>query len=121
MVIKGAILSYPDTYVIINCNEIFIETPSGLFMQSSTWSQYKHHNTTKFLVACAQNYAISFISPEFVGSISNVQLTSASGFLVALEDKPDISIMMNRGFTIKDSFKKLNIDLKLLAEQVSER
>ena len=46
-----------------------------------------------------------------VGSISDVQQTSASGFLVVLENKPGISIMANRGFTIKDSFKKLNSDL----------
>ena len=102
--------SYPDTYAIIDGSEIFIETLSDLFMQSSTWSQYKHHNTAKFLVSCTPNGAISFISAVFVGSISDVQLTSASGFLVALEDKPGISIMADRGFTIKDSFKKLNID-----------
>ena len=122
--------SYPDTYAIIDGSELFIETPSELFMQSSTWSQYKHHNTAKFLVACTPNGAISFISPVFVGSISDVQLTSASGFLAALEDKPGISIMADRGFTIKDSFKKLNINLnlppfmegkqQLSAEQVSE-
>ena len=105
--------SYPNTYAIIDGTEIFIETPSDLFMQSSTWSQYKHHNTAKFLVACTPNGAISFISPVFVGSISDVQLTSSSGFLVALEDKPGISIMADRGFTIKDSLNKLNIDLNL--------
>ena len=74
-------------------------------MQSSTWSQYKHHNAAKFLVSCTTNGAISFISAVFVGSISDVQLTSASGFLVALEDKPGISIMADRGFTNKDSLK----------------
>ena len=94
--------SYPDTYAIIDGSEIFIETPSDLFMQSSTWSQYKHHNTAKFLVGCTPNGAISFTSAVFVGFISDVQLTSASGFLVALEDKPGISIMADRGFTIKD-------------------
>lgn len=36
--------SYRNTYAIINGSEIFIETPSDLHMQSSTWSQYKHHN-----------------------------------------------------------------------------
>ena len=122
--------SYPDTYAIIDGSEIFIETPSDLFMQSSTWSQYKHHNTAKFLVGCTPNGAISFISAVFVGSISDIQLTSASGFLVALEDKPGISIMVDRSFTIKDSLKKLNIYLnlppfmegrqQLSAEQVSD-
>ena len=35
---------YSKTYAIIDGSEIFIETSSDLHMQSSTWSQYKHHN-----------------------------------------------------------------------------
>ena len=34
---------------IIDCLEIFIETPKGLETQSAIWSEYKHHNTVKFL------------------------------------------------------------------------
>ena len=102
---------YPDTYAIIDASEIFIETPSD--MQSSSWSQYKHHNTTKFLVACTPNGAICFISPLYVGSISDVELTRISGFLTKLEDKPGISIMADRGFTIKDLLQELNIQLNI--------
>ena len=105
--------AYPNTYAIIDGSEIFIETPSDLFLQSSTWSQYKHHNTAKFLVACTPNGAISFISPVYVGSITDVQLTSSSGFLEILKDKPGISIMADRGFTIKDILKEINIELNL--------
>ena len=36
---------FPTTFAIIDGSEVFIETPSDLHMQSSTWSQYKHHNT----------------------------------------------------------------------------
>ena len=103
---------YSDTYAIIDGSEIFLETPSDLFMQSSTWSQYKHHNTAKFLIACTPNGAISFISPVYVGSISDVQLTRCSGFLETLKDKPGISIMAE-GFTIKDMLKELNVALNL--------
>ena len=46
---------YPNTYAIIDGSEIFIETPSDLHIQSSTWSSYKHHNTAKFLVAVTPN------------------------------------------------------------------
>ena len=59
---------FPKTFAIIDGSEVFIDTPSDLHMQSSTWSQYKHHNTVKFIVACTN----CFISPVFVGSISNV-------------------------------------------------
>ena len=104
---------FPKTYAIIDGSEVFIETPSDLHMQSSTWSQYKHHNTIKFLVACTPNGAICFISPVYVGSISDVELTRVGGFLTALEDKPGVSIMADRGFTIKDMLKTLNIDLNI--------
>ena len=66
---------FPTTYAIIDGSEIFLQTPSDLHMQSSTRSYYKHHNTAKFLVACTPNGAISFISPVFLGSISDVELT----------------------------------------------
>ena len=104
---------YPTTFAIIDGSEVFIETPSDLQMQSSTWSQYKHHNTVKFLVACTPNGAICFISPVYVGSISDVELTKLSGLLEKLEDKPGISIMADRGFTIKDLLAKLNIELNI--------
>ena len=49
----------------------------------------------------------------YVGSILDVELTSRSGFFVKLEDKPGISIMADRGFTIKDLLKELRIDLNI--------
>ena len=104
---------FPKTYAIINGSEVFVETPSDLHMQSSTWSQYKHHNTVKFLVACTPNGAICFLSPVYVGSISDVELTRVSGFLEALKEKPGISIMADRGFTIKDMLEKLKIELNI--------
>lgn len=72
---------YESTYAVIDGSEIFMETPSDLLLQSSTWSQYKHHNTTKFLVACTPNGGICFISELYVGSMSDVELTKQCGFL----------------------------------------
>jgi len=69
----------------------------------------------KFLVACTPNGATSFISPVFVGPITDYQLTSSSGFLEILKDKPGIPIMADRGFTIKDILQKINVDLNLPA------
>ena len=93
----------------------FIETPSDLHMQSSTWNQYKHHITVKFLVASTPNGAICFISPVYVGSILDVELARVcvDSRITALEDKPGVSIMADRGFTIKDILNKLNIDLNI--------
>ena len=104
---------YPTTYAIIDGSEGFIQTPSNLHLQSSTWSQYKHHNTVKYLVACTPNGAVCFISPAYVGTITDVELTRISGLLTALQDKPGISIMDDRGFAIKDMLKELKIDLNI--------
>ena len=104
---------FPTTYAIIDGSEIFMETPTDLQMQSSTWSNYKHHNTAKFLIACTPNGSICFISPLYVGSISDVEITRVSGFLTQLEDKPGISIMADRGFTIKDMLREIGVELNI--------
>ena len=105
---------YPTTFAIIDGSEIFIETPSDLHMQSSTWSNnYKYHNTAKFLVACTPNGALSNISPLYVGSISDVELIRVSGFLEKIKDKPGVSVMADRGFTIQDQLAKIKVKLNI--------
>ena len=36
--------------VIIDCFEVFTDRSSNLLARAQTWSQYKHHNTAKFLI-----------------------------------------------------------------------
>ena len=105
--------NYPTTYALIDRSEVFIETPSDLSMQSFTWSQYKRHNTVKFLVACTSNGSVCFVSPVYVGSISDVELTRVSGFLDAIKDKVGISVMADKGFTIGYMVKKINVGLNI--------
>ena len=93
--VRGTLLQafrerFPDTYAIVDATEVFIETPCDLQNQSSTWSNYKH-NTAKFIVACTPNGAISFVSPLYVGSISDVELTRVSGFIKSLNGKNGVS------------------------------
>ena len=102
---------FPTTYAIVDASELFLETPSDLQLQSSTWSSYKHHNTAKFLIAWTPNGSISYVSPLYVGSISDVELTLVSGFLEKLEGKPGVSVMADRGFTIQDQLNALGIKL----------
>ena len=98
---------YPNTYILLDASEVFIQTPNDLHLQSSTWSNYKHHNTSKFLVGCTPNGAVSFVSQLYVGSISDVQLTSMSGLIDKLKGKPNISVMADRGFTIRDQLRAI--------------
>ena len=104
---------YPTTYVIIDASEIFIQSPSDLFMQSSTWSNYKHHNTGKVLIGCTPNGAVSFVSQLYVGSISDVELTKVSGFLDTLDNKSGVSVMADRGFTVCDELASKGVSLNI--------
>ena len=74
---------------------------------------YKHHNTFKFLVACTPNGAISFISPIYLGSISDPALTKDCGFIEKLDGMSGVSIMADRGFTVKEALLKVGVELNL--------
>ena len=37
---------------IIDCTDVFIETPESLELQSAIWSEYKHYNTVKLFYIC---------------------------------------------------------------------
>ena len=65
------------------------------------------------MIACTPNGGISFISPLYVGTISDVELTRVSGFLQELEGKDGISVMANRGFMIKDQLKEISVELNI--------
>ena len=92
---------YPKVRVIIDCTEVYLETPSSLEVQANLWSDYKHHCTSKFLVAITPNGAISWISSTYGGRTSDVYIVRNSGFLDLLE--PYNRVMSGRGFKIKST------------------
>ncbi|KAH3817672.1 uncharacterized protein LOC127882181 [Dreissena polymorpha] len=98
-----------DLNCIIDCTEIFIETPKDVEMQCITWSDYKHHTTLKVLVACAPNSAITYVSPVYTGRISNKALTLDCGFLDRLP--PYSMIMADKGFNILEECSSRSISL----------
>ena len=104
---------YPTTYMIIDASELFVETPTDLMLQSSTWSNYKQHNTAKYLVSVTPNGAISFISSAFVGSISDPELTCCFGLLSKPNGKENISVMADCGFTVCDQLQSIEVQLNM--------
>ena len=86
--------------VIIDCSEVFIERPKSLLNQASTWSDYKHHNTIKFLIGITPSGYISFLSDCYGGRSSDKFITGDSGFYDLLER--DDEVMADRGFQIKE-------------------
>jgi len=102
---------YPRTRVILDCTEIFMQTPSSLLLQSQLYSTYKSHTTLKGLVGISPHGAVTFVSSLFSGSISDKEITRCSGILDLLE-KEDV-VMADKGFDIEDLLAskgaKLNI------------
>lgn len=71
---------YPKVRCIIDCFECFTETPSGLDLAATLWSEYKHHYTFKVLVAITPNGAISYVSSCYGGRASDIFIVRDSDF-----------------------------------------
>jgi hypothetical protein len=67
--------------IIIDCFEVFLDTPSNLGARAWTWSSYKHNNTVKFLIGITPQGSISFLSKGWVGRTSDKCLTEHCGLL----------------------------------------
>ncbi|XP_028407181.1 uncharacterized protein LOC114529570 [Dendronephthya gigantea] len=77
--------SYPNTRVIIDCTEVFLEMPSQPRSQSATFSTYKNHNTGKGLLGISPQGDLTFVSELYAGNTSDKQLTIDFGILKLLE------------------------------------
>ena len=91
---------YPQTRVVIDCTEIFIQMPSSFRAQSQTYSQYKSHNTAKGLVGISPNGMVTFVSHLYGGHVSDKAVTQSCGIFELLEEG-DV-VMADKGFDIQD-------------------
>ena len=77
------------------------------------YSNYKHHVTYKGLLGIAASGSITFISELYEGSTSDKEIGKRSGILNKnIRDDYD-SIMADRGFTIQNEVKPLNVELNI--------
>ena len=58
---------------IIDFFEVFSERPRYLMARAQTYSNYKHHNTVKFLIGITPQGVVSFISKGWGGRVSDNQ------------------------------------------------
>ena len=98
-----------ELHFIIDATELFIQTPKKHNLQKMTWSNYKHHNTLKILVAVASNSSIIFVSKAYGGAISDKALTKDCQYLDQVS--PYSSLMVDKGFNISDECAARNINL----------
>ena len=66
---------------IIDCFEVFCECPKSLKARAQTWSNYKHHNTVKVLIAITPQGVISFVSKGWGGRATDQHITENCGIL----------------------------------------
>ena len=74
-------VTYPKCVSIIDCFEIFIERASNLESRANTYSNYKSHNTVKYLISMAPQGSVNFISKGWGGRTSDKTLTENCGYL----------------------------------------
>lgn len=104
---------YKDCRVIIDCTEIFIERPGNLTARASTYSNYKHHNTLKYLIGITPTGSVSFMSKAYGGRTSDKVVTQRSGLLDLLE-YGDL-VLADRGFLVEEDITARNCRLKIPA------
>ena len=100
LMMPPSLSSYKNLRCTIDCSETFIQRPRNLEIQALTWSDYKKHNTVKYLVAIAPNGMISFVSKAWGGRASDKHIVKESGFLDLVESY-DL-VLADRGFTIRE-------------------
>ena len=91
---------HKKTRCIIDYTEIFIERPKSLDAQATTWSNYKKHNTFKFLIGISPTGYIMFVSDCYGGRATDQFICQDSGFYNNLEYGDEI--MADRGFQIQE-------------------
>ena len=72
-----------------------------MLARSQKWSQYKYHNTVKFLIGINPKGTISFILHGYGGRTSDKCITESCGILNKL--LPVDLVLADRGFDITDS------------------
>ena len=76
---------YPRTRVIIDCTELRTQTPASLVLNSQSFSIFKSSLPFKCILGIAPHDAITFVSPVYTGSMSDVEITKLSGLLELIE------------------------------------
>ena len=84
----------------IDAIEVTQDIPSDLDSQSRAYSSYKSRHTVKAVTAVAPNGTITYCSPLYPGSTSDVAIVRHSGVLHKLG--PGDLILADKGFTVHD-------------------
>jgi hypothetical protein len=85
-----------------------LQKPSDLQVRKETFSNYKPHDTVKFLVGMSPALCINYVSSAWAGRASDKHITlNSSSMLNKLS--PGATVMADRGFTVCQGLKKLGV------------
>ena len=111
---------FPNTFAILDCTELKIEQPSGLVLQSMTYSSYKSANTLKALVACDPRGGVIFVSALFTGSISDKEIFNKCNIIQQLQALIQCGhlnigdgLMTDKGFLIEKEVEDIGLKLNI--------
>lgn len=100
---------YDSTTCILNCTEVMLQHAKKVMSRAQMYSNYKAHNTIKFLVAIAPSGFILFVSKAYGGRASHKFITrdsSIGDYLVTGDE-----IMADRRFILNDDAEVQGIKL----------
>lgn len=105
--------SFKNCCCIIDCTEIFIERPFNLNARAQTYSNYKSHNTIKYLIKISPAEAVTFLSSGWGGRASYKEITLHSGFLDKVVHGD--CALADRGFLIEEELATRGAVLRIPA------
>lgn len=105
--------AFNDVHIVMDCTELFTEKPSDLDERKQTFSNYKHHQTFKFLV-CISTHAqpcVVFVSRMYGGRASDKLITAESTDLLDYARDMGGRVMCDKGFGGTYKLSPLGIEL----------
>lgn len=101
---------FEDLRLVIDCTELMVQRASNLDARKKTFSNYKHHDTVKFLVGLSPNLGVNYVSKAWGGRSSDKHITLMSDTLMN-GLSPGETVMADRGFNISGDLKKKGVKL----------
>ncbi|XP_046581620.1 uncharacterized protein LOC124289068 [Haliotis rubra] len=101
---------FPEVTITLDCTELFSQRSMDLQARKETFSNYKHHDTVKFLVGMGPHQAVNFVSAAWGGRATDKHITLNSEKLMS-NLAPGSSVMADRGFLVTEELRSLGVKM----------
>ena len=99
---------FKDIRVVVDCTEIYIETPKKTCCQLINYSQYKSGNTCKVMTGVTSSGNVSFISKYYRGRATDSQIFLQNGLLNLVQSEES---MFDKGFRIDEACARRGVKI----------